>query len=912
MNLFGTLLSSISVALCIVHSTADSNTPKLYALISEATPEAAKEALASSRHSSSVANLLYSNDNPAFSVPQQIHLAPGPSPLSSMRVTWVAYDRSGIDSSFVNYWPCANSSAPHSYAKAKAITYSAGIGGWNPNGTIYSAVMINLTSGVEYSYIVGSLSAQSTERSFSLPPSPSATSNLRMALIADMGTIVPLGWAVADRLAEDHLISGRYDAIAISGDLSYATVSPGSCSIKNPSCDEVEWTWDSFGLQIEAFASTTTFIPIVGNHEHVPGNITTFGSNTTTTDYEFASFSARYTDTPFGGATPFWYSIDLGPVHFVALSSEHPFSPGSPQLAWLDADLSSVDRSITPWVVTSLHRPILSAAVLEWEDHSPGAKLSAAFEPIFKKHAVDVCIAGHIHSWEYTYPVFNGTVESYPAPGNSTTPTFVSPTAPIYVVQGTSGALPENVFFDPPPVWSANRLLGNFGYGRITVTGGQRFLWEFVGMYGEILDSWAINKSTAVSPVVSPSTSSPITVSILSYGGVGDGTTDNTKAFVDAVSAITAAGGGTLFIPTGKFLTGPFNLTNDMTLLLGDGSSILGGTDYKTWPLVPPLPSFMDGNRYHPLIFGVELVNVKILSNSSTGMPTIDGQGLSWMAANAAKQLKGQRPHAIELYNCTNVEIAGVSVVQSAFWSVHPVYSQNVYIHNMEVTNTVSNGDGIDPDGCNGVIIDRVVLTTGDDAIAIKSGTRGLSFPPTNNITIRNSRLTSGEACVAIGSEMTAGVSNVEIGPNVSCASSGHGLLYIKETRTGGGYVSDITVHDATVSGFLGKFLWLSQSFGENGEKIERSGDIISASSYPIMKNIAIRDINALPGTIIAEVALVHGDLVSPDTSGAGFISNVTLERIHLSGTILGWTCANISGTWVDVSPTPCSQFIPQ
>jgi hypothetical protein len=78
------------------------------------------------------------------------------------------------------------------------------------------------------------------------------------------------------------------------------------------------------------------------------------------------------------------------------------------------------------------------------------------------------------------------------------------------------------------------------------------------------------------------------------------------------------------------------------------------------------------------------------------------------------------------------------------------------------------------------------------------------------------------------------------------------------------------------------------------------------------MKNIAIRDIIALPGTIIAEVALVHGDLVSPDTSGAGFISNVTLERIHLSGTILGWTCANISGTWVDVSPTPCSQFIPQ
>jgi polygalacturonase len=84
-------------------------------------------------------------------------------------------------------------------------------------------------------------------------------------------------------------------------------------------------------------------------------------------------------------------------------------------------------------------------------------------------------------------------------------------------------------------------------------------------------------------------TTSPIVVSILSYGGVGDGVTDNTAAFTSAIAAITSAGSGTLFIPTGHFLTGPFNLTNDMTLLLGDGAVILGGVDYKTWPIVPPL-----------------------------------------------------------------------------------------------------------------------------------------------------------------------------------------------------------------------------------------------------------------------------------------------------------------------------------
>ena len=40
---------------------------------------------------------------------------------------------------------------------------------------------------------------------------------------------------------------------------------------------------------------------------------------------------------------------------------------------------------------------------------------------------------------------------------------------------------------------------------------------------------------------------------------------------------------------------------------------------------------------------------------------------------------------------------------------------------------TGPNGDGIDPDGSADVLIERVSITTADDAIAIKSGTA----PPT-------------------------------------------------------------------------------------------------------------------------------------------------------------------------------------
>ena len=85
-----------------------------------------------------------------------------------------------------------------------------------------------------------------------------------------------------------------------------------------------------------------------------------------------------------------------------------------------------------------------------------------------------------------------------PAPGTST---YVNPKAPIYVVQGTSGGLPENVFFDPPPSWSAVRSLGAFGYGRLTLDHSadlsvRSLSYDFISMHGEVVDSWKVNKTT--------------------------------------------------------------------------------------------------------------------------------------------------------------------------------------------------------------------------------------------------------------------------------------------------------------------------------------------------------------------------------------------------------------------------------
>lgn len=226
-------------------------------------------------------------------------------------------------------------------------------------------------------------------------------------------------------------------------------------------------------------------------------------------------------DAPTGGESNFYYSTNVGAVHLLFVSSEHPAGPGSAQAAWAAADLAAVDAAATPWVVAVIHRPIYSAALLEWADHSPGGKLSAAWEPLFLGR-VDLVLAGHIHSYDRTHPVHNGTVVGPVPPANASV--YVDPRAPLYVCAGTSGALPENVFVEPPPVWSAARHNGVFGYGRLEAaaaaggSGDSVLNYTQLGLFGEALDFFQLRKGGRAA-----GRAGPANFSILDFGGKGDG-----------------------------------------------------------------------------------------------------------------------------------------------------------------------------------------------------------------------------------------------------------------------------------------------------------------------------------------------------------------------------------------------------
>ena len=143
------------------------------------------------------------------------------------------------------------------------------------------------------------------------------------------------------------------------------------------------------------------------------------------------------------------------------------------------------------------------------------------------------------------------------------------------------------------------------------------------------------------------------------------------------------------------------------------------------------------------------------------------------------------RPPFIQFYECNNVLIENVKIVNSPFWTVNPEFCDNVTIKGITINNVPSpNTDGINPESCRNVHISDCHISVGDDCITIKSGrdaqARRLGVP-CENITITNCTMLAGHGGVVIGSEMSGSVRKVTIS---NCVFDGTDRgIRIKSTR---------------------------------------------------------------------------------------------------------------------------------
>ncbi|XP_071697108.1 probable polygalacturonase [Rutidosis leptorrhynchoides] len=432
-------------------------------------------------------------------------------------------------------------------------------------------------------------------------------------------------------------------------------------------------------------------------------------------------------------------------------------------------------------------------------------------------------------------------------------------------------------------------------------------VWDVVMCLGVVLV--LLQCSIAVAEVVTCSGMVPMVyrsdkISISDFGAVGDGTTLNTKAFREAIYRIEhlrRRGGTLLYIPSGVYLTESFNLTSRMTLYLANGAVIKASQDTSNWPLIAPLPSYgrgreRPGGRYMSFIHGDGLHDVIITGENGT----IDGQGDVWWNMWRQRTLQFTRPNLVEFKDSRGIIISNVVFKNSPFWNIHPVYCSNVVIRYVTILapHDSPNTDGIDPDSSSHVCIEDSYISTGDDLIAVKSGwdEYGIAYGhPSDDITIRRITGSSPFAGIAVGSETSGGVTNV-LAEHITLSNTGIGI-HIKTNIGRGGIIRNITVSNVFMD-TVRKGIKIAGDVGDHPD------ENYNPNALPVIKHVRIKDVW---GQKVLQAGLIKGIKNSPFT-------DICLANVHLTGSSGSrngpWTCSDVSGGAVQVSPSPCSELI--
>ncbi len=294
-----------------------------------------------------------------------------------------------------------------------------------------------------------------------------------------------------------------------------------------------------------------------------------------------------------------------------------------------------------------------------------------------------------------------------------------------------------------------------------------------------------------------------------------------TDAFRAAVEGLAAQGGGTLFVPAGRYETAPVFLMSDITLHLDAGARVVFSDDETLFAAVDTEFEGIPGKAYMPCVYAKNARNVRI-----EGAGVLDGSGAKWWQKLRQGTLVLPRPYLVCFQNCADVSMDGVTLVNSPCWTVHPLYCERVNISRLTIKNPADspNTDGINPDGCCNVRIADCVIDVGDDCIAIKAGTEDTPDKrPCENVIISGCHMLHGHGGVVIGSEMSGGVKNVLV---TNCVFQGTDRGIRLKTRRGrGGSVENLSFSHILMEDVLCPFVFNMYYFCGKGGKLPHVAD---------------------------------------------------------------------------------------
>lgn len=362
-------------------------------------------------------------------------------------------------------------------------------------------------------------------------------------------------------------------------------------------------------------------------------------------------------------------------------------------------------------------------------------------------------------------------------------------------------------------------------------------------------------RSGWVLPLVQAPSFKTDTFNILKYGAKPDGLTLNSQSINAAIEACSKNGGGVVLIPGGLWMTGPIVLKSNINLHIKRDAVVLFTTDHDQYPLVESNYEGLPAFRCQSPLSARNLENIAI-----TGSGIIDANGDAWRMVKkekltesqwknlvasgglvsedkktwypTAKSFKGSqekspgvikdgktakdfeeikdflRPNLLSFISCKKVLLEGVTFQNSPAWCLHPLMCSDLTVRNVYAKNPwyAQNGDGIDLESCNNVIIENSTFDVGDDGICIKSGRdeegrkRG---KPTENVIVRNNVVYHAHGGFVIGSEMSGGAKNIYVS---DCSFIGTDVgLRFKTTRGRGGIVEKIYVSGVNMKDIPGE-----------------------------------------------------------------------------------------------------------
>jgi polygalacturonase len=336
------------------------------------------------------------------------------------------------------------------------------------------------------------------------------------------------------------------------------------------------------------------------------------------------------------------------------------------------------------------------------------------------------------------------------------------------------------------------------------------------------------------------------------FGAEGDGKTLCTGAIQKAIDQCGADGGGTVYLAPGSFLSGTIYMKTGVTLKLAAGCTLLGSKDLKDYPpTVQAFRSYTDNYTDKSLIYAEKAERISII-----GRGTIDGQGGSFRGPYKV------RPYIIRFIECRNVVTEGITIRNSPMWVQHYMACDDVRITGVTVDSRVNhNNDGINIDSCRRVVISDCNISSGDDAIVLKSTSARIC----RDVTVSNCVVSSLCNGLKMGTESNGGFKNIVM---TGCVIYDTRLAGVALEIVDGGVMDRVVVSNIVMDRVGAPvFLRLGNRARQFKKDMEKPG-------IGTMRNITISNIEATG-------ANATGCAVSGLPEAA--IENVTMSNLRLS-----------------------------